>query len=329
MDYVEMLNGMKASRYSLGTWGFSGAAVWGPNEEDESISTIRLAVDLGVNLFDTAAMYGNGLAETILGKAIQGLRDRVYVATKVRIGKLRYDEVIQECEDSLRRLGIEHIDLYQIHWPDPVVPLEETLRAFDKLKADGKIGAMGVCNFGPQCVAACKGRGAVANQLPYNLLWRQVEDVIIPDSIAAGMSIWPYCPLAQGLLTGKFHSVEDVPLNRRQTRYYSSDWKQGRHSDPGFEREIFAFLAELNALSGETGYGMAAMALAFLKTRPGVRSVLVGARNEKQLRDNLATFATVIPDDVMAKVLRLSDALKPKMGVNPDMWVSENGGRLS
>lgn len=326
MDFSELRNGMKVSRFSLGTWGFSGAAVWGPNEEDESIRTIRLAIDLGVNFLDTAAIYGAGKAETILGKAIKGMRDKAIIATKVLAADLGYDSVIRCCESSMERLGVDYIDIYQIHWPSPTIPAEETLRAFDKLKADGKIGAMGVCNFGPKYIGEFGKHDIVTSQLPYNLLWRQVEAGAVPDAIADGMSIWPYCPLAQGLLTGKFTTVDDVPPGRRQTRYYSSEWKQGKHTDPGFEKEIFAFLGELRTLSEATGYSMAAMALAFLKTRPGVGSVLVGARSEAQLRQNLETFETTVPDDVMSQVMRLSDALKPKMGTNADMWFSD--GRI-
>ena len=326
MDFVELRNGLKVSRLSLGTWGFSGAAVWGPNEEGESIRTIRLAMELGVNFFDTAAIYGGGAAETILGKAIKGVRDNVVIATKVLAADLGYDNVIARCESSMERLGVDYIDLYQIHWPNPAIPFDETLRAFDKLKADGKIGAMGVCNFGATLVNGFAGHGLVTSQLPYNLLWRQVEDGAIPAAMADGMSIWPYCPLAQGLLTGKFRSIDDVPLARRQTRYYSSEWKQGKHTDAGFEKEIFPFVGELVALSEKTGYSVAAMALTFLKTRPGVGSVLVGSRNETQLRQNLETFETVVPGDVMDEVVRLSNALKPRMGTNADMWFSD--GRI-
>ncbi len=324
MEYVELRKGLKVSKFALGTWAFSGAAIWGPNEEDESIRTIRMAVDLGVNFLDTATAYGDGVSEIVLGKAVKGIREKVVLATKVVAAELAYDDVIASCEGSLQRMGVDCIDLFQIHWPNQDIPMEETLRAFDKLKADGKIQHMGVCNFGVQCLDQIKGYGAVTNQLPYNILWRQIEHGISQASQADNVSLWPYCPLAQGLLTGKFASVEDVPLARRQTRYYSSEWKAGRHTDAGFEKEIFGFLGKLRKVAEQSGFSMETLSLVWLKNQPGVGSVLIGARSEKQLRENVAAFDASVPADVMAEVSRLSDELKPQMGTNPDMWQSES-----
>jgi aryl-alcohol dehydrogenase-like predicted oxidoreductase len=320
--------GFDVSRLSLGTWSMSGSKNWGPNDEKDSIETIRLAMDLGINFLDTAAKYGDGAAEVILGKAVKGRRDKAIIGTKVHTLLLGYDSVLKECEDSLRRLDTDYIDLYQIHWPSKVIPFEETLRAYEKLKADGKIRAIGASNFGVKSIAASAGHDLVANQLPYSLIWRQVEDAIIPDSLAHGMMIWPYCPLAQGLLTGKFKRVEDVPLPRRETRFYSGEWKQGLHDDTGFEKEIFGFLPRLQDIADQSGFGMATLALAFLKGRKGVGSVLVGARNAQQLRDNIKMFEADVPPEVMAEVTALSDELKPRMGTNPDLWQNVDGGRF-
>lgn len=329
MEYVTLKAAdLRVSRLALGTWSFSGSKNWGPNDERESINTINLAIDLGVNFIDTAARYNDGEAERILGRAIKDRRGEVIVCTKIYTGHLDYEGVLRECENSLRRLDTDYIDVYQIHWPSQTIPFEETIRGFEKLKADGKIRAFGGCNFGVGAVNAFKKCSPVTNQLPYSLLWRQIEDAIVPASMAAGMSIWPYCPLAQGLLTGKFKSVDDVPLPRREVRFYSSKWQQGLHTDDGFEKEIFEFLPKLQAVADKAGLPMAAIALGFLKDRPGVDSVLVGARNEQQLRDNLKMFETPIPADVMAEAIRLSDELKPKMGTNPDLWQSASGKRF-
>lgn len=329
MDYVPLKGtDIKVSKLSLGTWSFSGSKNWGPNDEQESIDTIKPAIDSGINLLDTAAQYNSGVAETILGKAVKGRRDKVVLATKVFANNLRYDDVIAECEKSLKNMDTDYVDLYQIHWPNRDIPLEDTLRAFDKLKADGKIRAMGVCNFGPQCLAGVEGKGVVTNQLPYSLIWRQVEDVIVPASEKQGIWIWPYSPFGQGLLTGKFHSVDDVPMPRRETRFYSSKWKVGRHTDTGYEAEIFGFLGKLQAVADKNGLEMGAIALAFLKTRPGVGSVLIGARNPGQLSDNVRMFETKVSDAVMKEVVALADEIKPKMGTNPDLWDNKDGGRF-
>lgn len=329
MDYVALkAGGLKVSRLSLGTWSFSGSKNWGPNDEKESIDTIRLAVDLGINFLDSASKYNDGVAERILGKAVKGMRDKVVLATKVYADVLHYDEVIRECEDSLKRMDTDYVDLYQIHWPNQDIPFDETFRAFDKLKADGKVRAIGVCNFGPKCLEGIKDFEVVSNQLPYSMIWRQVENEIVPESIRQGIMIWPYSPFAQGLLTGKFKTVEDVPLPRRETRFYSSSWKVGRHTDTGFEKEIFGFLPKLQALADANGLDMGTLALSFLKDRPGVGSILVGARNSDQIRANLRMYEADVPAEVKAEMLRLSDELKPQMGSNPDMWDNKDGGRF-
>ncbi len=329
MDYVQLANAdMSISRFSLGTWAFSGAKVWGQNDEAESIRVIDMAIAAGVNVFDTAAKYGDGRAEQVLGRAIQKRRAKVIVATKVPADCMRRDQVIAACETSLTHLGTDYIDLYQVHWPSRTVPIDETMDALDCLRRQGKIRAIGVCNHGPQCIDAVKKYAVATNQMPYSLIWRQIEDEIVPASVESGMAVWAYCPLAQGLLSGKFRRLEDVPLTRRETRFYAGKWNQGRHTDTGFEKEIFAFLRDLQDIADQSGIAMTALALAFLTRRPEVGSILIGCRNQKQLGDNLDAFNTFVPDDIMVRVATISDALKPKMGSNPDLWENAGNGRI-
>lgn len=316
MDFVELKGGLRVSRFTLGTWGMSGAKLWGENEEKDSIDTIHAAVEAGVNFIDSASAYGDGKSEEVLGKAIKGIRNKIVLATKV----MDLTKVVEECEGSLRRIKTDCIDVYQIHWANPAVPFDETRRAFEKLQKDGKIRFMGVCNFGLKCLEQLKGMDVVTNQLPYNLLWRQIENGIVKASTEQGIGIWPYSPLAQGLLTGKFKTVDDVPMARRFTRYYSCEWKAGRHTEPGFEKEIFGFVDALRPIAAKSGFSMTAIALNWLKRMPEVCSINCGARTKAQLQDNLEAYAADVPDDVMAEVSRLSDELKPKMGDNPDMW---------
>ena len=329
MDYVGLKDtDMKVSRLSFGTWSLSGSKNWGPNDEKESMDVINLAIDLGINFIDTAAKYNDGVAEQIVGKAIKNRRSEVILGTKVHTALLGYDDVLKECEGSLERLGTDYLDLYQIHWPSRTIPADETMRAFEKLKSDGKIRAIGICNSGAGAIASFAEHNVVTNQLPYSLIWRQIETGVIPAARRAGMLVWAYCPLAQGLLTGKFRTVEDVPLPRRETRFYSGAWKQGLHNDTGFEKEIFAFLPRLQALADKAGVGMATLALQYLKTNPDVGSVLIGARNGDQLRENLKMFEAAVPAAIMDEVRALSDELKPKMGTNPDLWQDKDGGRF-
>ncbi len=319
---------ISVSQMSMGTWGFSGVKLWGESDDAVAIQTIHMALDRGINLIDVAERYGNGKAEEVLGKALKGRRSKAVVASKVYFNAMGYDEVIAHCEASLRRLNTDYIDLYQIHWPNPSVPLEETLSAFDKLKADGKIRAVGVCNFGTECIGMAGSYPLTTNQLPYSLIWRQVEKGITEATVRQGMAVWAYSPLAQGLLTGKFKTLEDVPLNRRETRFYNCKWEQGRHKDSGFEEGIFSFLPKLQTVCEETGFTMSTLALAFLKAQPWVGSVLIGSRNPAQLEENIKAFDTDVPAEVISRISALSESLKEVMGNNADLWESADGGRM-
>ena len=320
--------GIRISSLSLGTWAFSGAKIWGAGDDKEAIRTVHCAMECGINLFDTAEKYGNGKAEEVLGEALKGRRDRAVVATKIFTDKLHHDDVIAHCDASLKRLQTDYIDLYQIHWPNPHIPLEETFGAFEELKRAGKIRAASVCNAGPNCIREMAPYGVAMNQLPYALIWRVAEKKIIPATEQAGVPVWAYVPLAQGLLTGKFRSIDDVPMGRRETRFYSSHWQQGLHHDPGFEAEIFAFLDELDALCKRGGVTPAQVALQFLKRRPIVKSILMGARSIRQLEQNLDAYAADVPDDLMEEIEHASEPLRDGMGENADLWISDNGGRF-
>ena len=203
------------------------------------------------------------------------------------------------------------------------------MAAFEKLRDDGKIRAIGACNFGPGCIRDYRPCGPVTNQLPYSLLWRVIEQAgILEASAAAGMSVWAYTPLAQGLLTGKYRTLEDVPMGRRGTRFYSGSWGQGRHDDGGFETEIFAFLDRLRPVCEETGLPMSALALAFLKAQPAVSAILMGARTPAQLRENLDAYEAEVPLEVVRRITELSEPLRQAEGKNADLWENHGGGRM-
>lgn len=330
MEYITLRDtDLQVSRLSLGTWPFSGIKLWGSTDEAEAVSVIHQAMDHGVNTFDTAARYGDGESERILCKALKGRRDRAVIGSKVHTAYLGYKDVIAQCEATLQRLDTDYLDLYQIHWPNPDIPLEETLGAFEDLKKAGKIRAISVCNFGPKCLEQAAGHTLVLNQLPWSLVWRVIENNgTVEASEKAGIPIWTYCALGQGLLTGKFQSVEDVPLNRRANRVYSSKWGQGRHTDDGFEEGVFSLLAQLRQLCADSGCTMPQLALGFLKAQPSVGSILVGARTPKQLEENLAAYEAALPTDVLSEAQRLSAPLRTQMGNNADLFENANGGRM-
>lgn len=330
MEYLSLrATDIQVSRLSLGTWPFSGIKLWGATDEAEAVAVLHQAMDCGINTFDTAARYGDGESERILSKAMKGRRSKVVVGSKVHTAFLGYKDVIAQCEASLKRLDTDYLDLYQIHWPNPDIPMEETLEAFEQLKKDGKIRAVSVCNFGPKCLEQAKGYDLVLNQLPWSLVWRVIEsNGTLEATQQAQVPVWTYCALGQGLLTGKYRSIEDVPLNRRANRMYSSAWGQGRHTDGGFEDGIFALLAQLEGLCRESGCTMPELALGFLKAQPSVGSILVGARTAKQLEENLRAYERNLPADVLARAKELSEPLRRQMGVNADLFENANGGRM-
>ena len=167
---------------------------------------------MGINLFDSAEGYGDGYSEEILCKALSDRRDKVLVASKVSVSNLKPEDLRGSCEASLKRLGMDYMDIYQIHWPNWDIPLEDSIGALEALRSEGKIRFYGVSNFGKQDLTEALGKGdIVSDQLPYNLLWRAIESDVQPVCVSNHVSIMCYCPMAQGLLTGKFATPDDVP----------------------------------------------------------------------------------------------------------------------
>ena len=191
------------SRVALGCWPFAGGDVWGEQNDDDSIATAHAALDAGINFFDTAEGYGAGRSEQVLGRALVDRRDKAVIATKVSPNHLAPDDLIEACERSLRYLQTDYIDLYQIHWPNHDLPLSDAVEALQKLKQQGKIRAIGVSNFGVQDLSEMIALSeCVTNQMPYNLLWRGIEEAVLPLCLENGVGILTYSTLAQGLLTG-------------------------------------------------------------------------------------------------------------------------------
>ena len=206
------------SRIIFGCWAIVGGFNWGPQDERDSISAIREAYDQGINSFDTAEAYGNGHSENLLAKALSGKRKDIIIASKVGPLDFAPENVIKACERGLRNLSTDYIDLYQLHWPNPEIPLEDTLGALQRLKEEGKIRAYGVSNFGNQSLDACKTSGFTisSNQMAYNLLFRAIEFNILPQCVTDNVPVLCYSPLMQGLLTGKFASDAEVPDDRAE-----------------------------------------------------------------------------------------------------------------
>lgn len=316
---------IKVSVVAMGCWAIVGDATWGPQDESQAIAAIHTALDEGITLFDTAEGYGDGYSEALLGKALGVRRSRAVIASKASATSARAGNMKKACEQSLRRLCTDYIDLYQIHWPNREVPFAETWKALEELKEEGKIRAVGVCNFGPMDLLRMPSNPpCVSNQLPYSLLFRALEYDILPRCAETDISILCYSPLAQGLLTGKFKNADEVPVGRARTRHFSKSRPGTRHGTDGCEAETFAALGALRSVSTRIGRPMAECALAWLIHQSGVASVLAGARNPAQVRENAKAGDLVLSPSDISELSAATDLVKTALGPNPDMWQAES-----
>ncbi len=271
------------SRIGLGTWAIGGW-MWGGADDDRSVTTIRSALERGINLIDTAPVYGFGHSEEVVGKALEGVRDQAVIATKVALdwsegGPRRNStpaRIRQEIEDSLRRLRTDRIDLYQVHWPDPLVPIEETAAELEKLRQEGKILAIGVSNYSTEQMDRFRKAAPLASvQPPYNLFERAIEADVLPYARDNGLVVLGYGALCRGLLSG------------RMTNSTTFDGDDLRKSDPKFKSPRFEqYLAAVEALKAlaHDRHGKSVLALAIrwvLDQGPTI--ALWGARRPDQL----------------------------------------------
>ncbi len=277
---------MNVSRIAQGTWAIGGW-MWGGTDERESIRTIHAALDKGINLIDTAPVYGFGVSEEIVGKAVEerGQREKVFIATKVGLewhnGSISRnssrDRIRQEIQDSLRRLRTDYIDIYQVHWPDLAVPIEETARTMQALYKQGLIRAIGVSNYSPAQIERFMSASELHTvQSPYNLFEREIDRDVLPYVREKNLSVFAYGPLCRGLLTGTM---------RPDAKFTGDDL---RKSDPKFQPPRFAqYLNAVQQLDdlAQKRYGKHVMDLAvrWVLDTPGITAALWGARHPAEL----------------------------------------------
>jgi aryl-alcohol dehydrogenase-like predicted oxidoreductase len=315
---------LRVSPVALGCMSLCGNQTYAEIPLEQAVATVDAALDCGINFFDNAPMYGDGEAERRLGIALRGgKRERVIVATKISSPTLGAAEVAAEAEASLRRLQTEYIDLYQIHWARHVVPIDETLTAMDKLVASGKVRALGVCNFGPTDLAEALGKQRVqSNQIVYSLLSRAVEYEVRPMCVEKRIGLLCYSPLAQGLLTGRYRSADEVPAERARTRHFAGTRPQARHGESGCEAETFAAVQAVRAICEEIGQTMSDVALAWLLHQPAVTAVLAGASRPEQVGRNVRAAELKLSAQTLTRLDEATSALKDTLGRNCDPWQS-------
>ncbi len=300
------------TRIGLGTWAMGGPGWqfgWGPQDDKDSIKAIYKALDNGINWIDTAAVYGLGHSETVVGKALKGMGQKPIIASKcTRVwnekkelgSNQKRDNIRKECETSLKRLQVETIDLYQIHWPRPEEDIEEGWGAVAELIREGKVRYGGVCNFNVRQLERILPIHPVASlQPPYSMLVRGIEDEILPFCGENNIGVVAYSPMYKGLLTGKFtrERVETLPESDHRSR------------DPRFmEPELtlnLKLIEELKKIAGDNGKTVLQLAIAWVLRRPEMTSAIVGARKPEQLDDFFGAAEWTLSGDDIDKVEKL------------------------
>jgi myo-inositol catabolism protein IolS len=322
---------MRVSVIALGCWQFAGGQMWGEQEDKASIETVHAAIDSGINLLDTAEGYGDGKSEEVVGKALAGKRDKVFIATKASGPTFAPDELRNACEKSLERLDTDYIDLYQLHWPRPdtMVPAAEILETVRRLQEEGKIRQFGVCNFGPGDMEGfLPNNEIVSNQMNYSLLWRGIEYGVVPLCEKEGIGILTYSTLVHGLLSGRYDSLDAFPAGRARSRHFSGEREHVRHGEPGHEELTSRTLSRISELCGEYGVSMVDAAYGWALHQPGVTSVLAGSRTVAQIEQNAAVADIEFPDSFLGALTEATDELKEIFGNALDMWQSPGRIRL-
>ncbi|GAA4165823.1 aldo/keto reductase [Chryseobacterium ginsenosidimutans] len=320
MEYRKLGNSeLEISAITFGAWA-AGGWMWGSTDRNEAVEAIKASYDVGVTSIDTAPIYGQGTSEEIVGEAIKGIsRDKVQILTKFgmrwdlakgdfgfnsfknngdAIDIYKYagkDSIIYECEQSLKRLGTDFIDLYQIHWPDSTTPIDETFEAVLRLIEQGKVRFAGVCNYNVQQMAeAEKTLNLVSNQIPFSMVNRGIEEETVPYCIENNKSILAYSPLERGLLTGKIYNGY---------KFQEGDHRAGhKHFQPDFIEKTNQLLDKIKPIAEQHNATLGQLVLRWTIERPGITIALAGARNADQAVQNAKAIEINLSKEELAAI---------------------------
>jgi aryl-alcohol dehydrogenase-like predicted oxidoreductase len=318
---------MHVSLLCVGCWSFGGdsSSYWGKQDQADVDALVGKALDRGINFFDTAFGYNAGESEKSLGKALKKRRKEAVICNKMPIQEgdnLKNFEAV--LNDSLKRLDTDYMDLLLIHWPVKDERLvRANLEALLKARQKGIIRGIGVSNFSLATLKIAKETGVdiAANEFAYNLMSRAPEKEVLPYCVEHNIGILAYMPLMQGILTGKYDSLAEIPPMRRRTIHFSKmDNPDSSHGGPGADAEVEGFLKALKELSKETGVSCSALSLGWLCAKKGVASVIVGCRTADQLLENEKSIDTTIPEDIVKALDNISKPLSDKLTGYLDLW---------
>ncbi len=318
---------LELSTVTFGAWA-AGGWMWGGTEQNDSVNAIKAAYDSGVTSIDTAPIYGQGTSEEIVGEAIKGIpRDKIQILTKygmrwdLKKGDFAFkskdnqgndidiykyagkESIVKECEDSLRRLGTDYIDLYQIHWPDSTTPIQESMEAVEKLIEDGKVRYAGVCNYNAvQLEEATKFADVISDQVPYSMVKRDIEKELVPYTIETNHGILAYSPLERGLLTGKM---------KPGYKFSDGDHRSGLpyFTDENIE-QTNEFLDKIKVIANDKNATLAQLVIRWTVEQPGITIALAGARNPEQAKQNARSMEIDLTDQELFFITEELDKLR-------------------
>jgi myo-inositol catabolism protein IolS len=338
---------MLVSVFGLGCWQFGGGAYWGGQDQKDVDEVVSMALDQGVNYFDTAEMYNEGESERSLGIALKGRRDRAVIGTKISPSNTQPALLREHCEASLKRLQTDYIDLYMLHWAinpvsiahytgnkedakdaPPVQDIFDTLRSLQK---EGKIRYIGISNHGVEQMKEAQATGVqiVANEMMYNLLSRGIEEQVLPYCVNQDIGVIGYMGLMQGILSGSYRSIDEIPPLRARTRHFHHSRGEGtRHGEEGAEAEVIQALSDVKRLADELGVAMSKLSLAWAFYNPSIATTICGSRNLRQLEENLEAASFTLYPDVVEKLNQITAPVLKKLGSNPDYWENNQNSRI-
>ena len=328
----------------MGCWSFGGGEYWGEQPQGGVNDLVRRALQLGVNYFDTAEAYNEGRSEMSLGIALKGVpRDKVIVGTKVSPNHVQPQALPRHCEDSLKRLGTDYLDLYMVHWPitlhsirhftDETIAcpsVEDAFGALRRLQDQGKVRFIGVSNFAAPKLKEALATGATfaVNELPYSLLARAIEWETLPFCRAQGIGAIGYFSLQQGLLADVYGTLDEVPKWQRRSRHFDSRKNpEARHGEVGAEEETNTALSGIRGLAEELGLTMPQVALKWAAANESISCVLAGSRSMLELEDNVQAVNAPLPPEALEKLDEITRPLNEKLGPSFDYYERSGNDR--
>jgi myo-inositol catabolism protein IolS len=347
--------GPSLSVLGLGCWPFGGGDYWGPSDVEEVTRLVRQARDWGINTFDTAEMYNEGRSEEFLGKALKGIdRDQVIVNTKVWPTHLHPHELRASCEASLKRLALDYVDLYMIHWPlhersyplfadlsklgvagqtgaqSSMPRLEDVLDTLLKLQAEGKIRSLGLSNYGVERLQEIQGLGGTfaVDQVAYSLLSRAAEAELMPYCAQTGVKVMAYMVLMQGLLTDRYTTLDEIPDWYTRTRHFNCQRNpKTRHGESGAEDLLTQALQDIRRIAKNCGCTTAELSLQWVIANPNISCALVGTQSLESLEKNVKAAKVPLAAEIVEQLNAATLALKQKLGPGLDIFESSQNDR--